>query len=290
MRAKNFAAAAILFFTPLAGFAAPQLTKLWELDGLKNPESVVYDAQRGVLYVSNVNGAPPEKDGNGFISRVSPDGKLLDESWVSGMNAPKGLALHGDKLYTADIDTLVEIDVAHGKVLHRYAAPQAKFLNDVTIDRQGRVYVSDMLDNTIYRLADGRFELWLKDEALESPNGLYAEHDRIVEGAWGAMTGEGFNTKTPGHLKTIALRDKKISSLGGGKPIGNLDGVAANGRGAYFVTDWVAGKLFHVSPTGDTELLLEPGQGSADLSYVKDKKLLLVPMMSTNQLLAFRVN
>lgn len=282
------ATASLLICTALFNPAtADSLTKIWEAPGFKNPESVIYDAKRKVLYVSNVNGNPPEKDGNGFISRVSPDGKLLDAEWIKGLDAPKGLAISRDRLYVTDIDALVEIDLNRG-VIHKKYPAQAKFLNDAAVDNQGRVYVSDMLDDAIYRLADGKFDLWLKDSKLESPNGLYAERGRLVMGAWGVMT-EGFSTQVPGHLKTISLRDKKIESLGSGAPVGNLDGVESDGHGAYFVTDWMAGKLFLIKPSGDAVELLKLEQGSADLTYIKDKKLLIIPMMSGTMLIAYRV-
>lgn len=127
-----------------------------------------------------------------------------------------------------------------------------------------------MMDDAIYRLADDKFELWLKDTKLESPNGLYAERGRLVMGAWGVMTG-GFSTQVPGHLKTISLRDKKIESLGSGAPAGNLDGVESDGHGAYFVTDCMARKLFFIKPSGDAVEVLKLEQGSADLTYIKDQ-------------------
>lgn len=276
-----------LSVTTLAGAATAMLAPLWEVTGLKNPESVIYDAQRDVLYVSNVDGNPPDQDGKGSIARVSADGKMLEPEWIGGLNAPKGMALRGAILYVADINTLVEIDTKKGRVTKKYPAAQAKFLNDVTIDRHGDVYVSDMLDNAIYRLADGAFELWLKDDALQFPNGLHAEQERLVVGAWGVMT-EGFNTKIPGHLKIVSFQDKRVTGLGSGTPAGNLDGVESDGRGAYYVTDWMAGKLLRIRPSGEAELLLDLAQGSADLTYVQNKHLLLIPMMSDNKLLAFK--
>lgn len=286
MKTKWLLLCAVVFVSSVAH--AEALAPLWTLDGFKNPESVVYDAKRKVLYVSNVNGAPPDKDGNGFISRVGPDGKMLDAEWVQGLHAPKGLAISRDKLYVADIDSLIEIDLKTGAISKRHAAPQAKFLNDVAADQAGNIYVSDMMDNAIYRLAGGKFEVWLKDAGLKSPNGLYAEPGRLIAGAWGVMT-DGFNTRVPGHLSVISLRDKKIASLGGGAPVGNLDGVEADGHGAYYVTDWMAGKLMHIDATGKAELLLQLDPGSADLTYIKRKRILIIPMMNTSRLLAYKV-
>jgi sugar lactone lactonase YvrE len=266
--------------------AEPEL--VWELEGFKQPESAVFDAEREVLYVSNIDGGPMDKDGKGQIAKVAPDGSLVEAEWVTGLDAPKGMALDGGTLYVSDIDRLVAIDVEAGEVAERHQAPDAQFLNDVTADAEGRIYVSDMMDNTIWRLADGSFEVWLKDEALEQPNGLLAEEDRIVVGAWGVMT-DGFATKTPGHLKAVDLETKEVSSLGEGEPVGNLDGVEPDGQGNYLVTDWTAGALLRIDPAGGAEQLLDLDQGSADLEYIADQQLAIVPMMNDDKLVAYRI-
>ncbi len=149
-----------------SGPATAEPAQVWETTGFNGPESALHDGGRGILYVSNVNGGPGDKDGNGFISRLGVDGKLLEESWVTGLDGPKGMALYMDRLYVSDIDRLVEIDVNTGTIVADYPAPGSKFLNDVAVDRTGRVYVSDMMDNAIYRLDQGSFELWLKDAKL----------------------------------------------------------------------------------------------------------------------------
>ncbi len=161
---------AIALVAASAAFAAvsAQPAVLWETTGLKTPESALAVPAEGFAYVSNVAGKPTEKDGNGFISKVSlADGKIIALEWAKGMDAPKGLALAGGKLYTADIDKLVEIDPASGKILAKYDAPGAMFLNDVAADAQGNVYVSDSNTSTIWRLAGGKLEKWLDGPAAE---------------------------------------------------------------------------------------------------------------------------
>lgn len=261
----------------------------WQTDGFKNPESVVYDKQREQLYVSNVNGKPTEKDGNGSIAIVSLDGDIETLDWVGGLDAPKGLAIHGDKLYVADIDTLVVIDIASGSISKRYTLSDAKFLNDVTAAANGDIYVSDMMLNRIHRLRDGKFSIWLEDPALENPNGLLAQDSRLVVGAWGVMT-DGFATETPGHLKAVSYSNKSISSIGSGKPVGNLDGVETDADGDFYVTDWMAGALLHIDTAGTAEKLLDLNQGSADHEYILERDLLLIPMMNDNKLLAYRAH
>ncbi|MEN9847864.1 MAG: hypothetical protein RL368_604 [Pseudomonadota bacterium] len=295
MNVKNFAASLLLTMN-MASIAAepvkvdlPQFTPAWTLsEGLDTPESVVYDAKNKRLYVSNVQGNPPEKDGKGYISVVSLEGKAINKIWVKDLNAPKGMAVVNDILYVADIDTLLAISINDGKVTQRYPAVGSQFLNDVTADKHGNVYVSDMFTNSIWCLCKGKFEMWLNDPALESPNGLFAEDKRLVVGTWGIRT-EGFTTTRLGYLKAVSLTDKKISIISD-KPVGNLDGVMSDGAQGYFATDWMAGKLFYFDPTGKVHETLKLGQGSADASYIAEKKLLLVPMMKENKLMAFKKN
>ncbi len=262
--------------------------KMWETAGFKNPESALFDAEARTVYVSNVNGEGTAKDGNGFISKVSPDGKVVAMDWVTGLDGPKGLAKVGGKLYVADIDKLAEIDIASGKVVKTYDAKDAKFLNDVAADAAGTIYVSDMATNTIWRLSGGTFEVFLNDAKLEGPNGLLVEGDTLLVGAWGVMT-DGFATKVPGHLKAVSLKDKTITSRGDGAPTGNLDGLEPFGDGTYLVSDWMAGKVLSMTADGKTAELTNLGQGTADLGYDPSTKTAFIPQMMTGVLYGFKV-
>lgn len=265
-----------------------ELELMWEVSGLANPESVVYDPRLNLLYVSNVNGGPNDKDGNGYISLVSMDGRIINEKWVAGLNGPKGLALHGTTLYTADIDELVAIDVDHGQITDKYKVSDAKFLNDVAAAPNGDVYVSDMLTNRIHLLSGGSFTIWIESADLEAPNGLDVVGDNVILGAWGVMT-DGFATAVPGHLKSISINDKSITSIGDGSPVGNLDGVEVDKNGGFYVTDWMNGKLFHISSTGEAKELLSLKQGSADHEFIIEKGLMFIPMMNDNIMYAYKV-
>jgi hypothetical protein len=261
----------------------------WELDGLSNPESVIYDPKLNHLYVSNVNGSPIEKDGNGFISIVSLDGKIIQEKWVIGLNAPKGLALHGRTLYTADINELVGIDINSGQIISKFKVDDAKFLNDVTASENGDIYISDMLLNRIHLLTEDNFSIWIESSELEAPNGLLALEDEIILGSWGKMT-EGFATEIPGHLKRISIKDKTIQSIGDGSSVGNLDGVESDDNGGFYITDWISGKLLHINSLGEVSELLDLPQGSADHEVIIEKNLIFIPLMMDNKLLSYIIN
>ncbi len=267
---------------------ANKLELSWELTGLSTPESALYDSDKNIIYVSNINGGPMEKDGNGFISIISPEGKLINLNWVKGLNAPKGMSLFADKLYVADIDMLVVIDTNTGDILEQYQGSNAKFLNDVTVTKDGKVFVSDMLTNTIYCLEGSTFDVWLNDEKLISPNGLHAEPEQLIVGSWGVMT-DGFATKVPGHMLSVHYDSKSISNLGNGQSVGNLDGVEPIGEN-FLVTDWMVGKLYKIDRAGNAELLLELEQGMADHEFITEENLILLPMMKNDKLLAYTLS
>ena len=268
--------------------AAAGPAKLWEVTGLEAPESALPDPEAGVVYVSSVGGASGDKNGNGFISKIALDGKMVSLKWAAGLDAPKGLARAGERLYVADIDRLVEIDVKTGKALASYPAKGARFLNDVAADGEGRIYVADTFTNTIWRLAEGRFEPWLASKALNSPNGLLVQGDKLIVAPWG-VTAEDGKPGVPAGLLEVSLKDKSVRPLGDGTPVGNLDGIEAEGPSTYLVTDWVAGALFRIETSGKVTPLLDFNQGSADIGYVPSTKTVLVPLMNDNRLEAYRI-
>jgi sugar lactone lactonase YvrE len=286
-----------ILLAALAGMAAGSATAAGSLSlvphasvktGLANPESALWSAACGCFYVSNVAGGATDADGNGYLSKVGADGTLIDPQWVTGLDAPKGLAERDGRLWVSDINVLVEIDAASGRVLARHRAEGAKFLNDVAAGPDGSVYVTDMLGDAIWRLRDGRFEAWATGPALEHPNGLYAERDRLLLATWGVIDGEGFATSVPGRLKSVDYATATVTDISP-LPVGNLDGIEPDGHGGYLVTDWVAGRVLRMAPGHGHELLLESGKGTADLGVHPGEGVVALPMMLDNRLDLFRI-
>lgn len=209
---------------------APRLEQVWRVGGLANPESAALSADGTFLYVTNVNGEGEVKDGNGFIARVSTDGRLLEREFATGLDAPKGIMLGGDALYVADIDRLVVLDAATGAVRRRVAAPEAVFLNDLTFAPDGAVLMADSGAARIYAVRADTAEVWLEHDLLESANGLLAEPGRLVV------------TTMAGRLLAIDYESRAITVLAEG--LGDADGVAALGEGRYLVSEWPG--LMHV--------------------------------------------
>ena len=124
---------------------------------MSTPESALHDPEADVYLVSNINGGPGDRDDNGFISRVSPDGQVLDLKWIDGadpgvtLHAPKGSAVYGDRFYVADIDVVRRFDRTSGAPLGAWAVPNAGFLNDVAVGADGTVYVGRIPDFPVTR-------------------------------------------------------------------------------------------------------------------------------------------
>ncbi|HEY8993712.1 MAG TPA: hypothetical protein VIM71_03425 [Lacunisphaera sp.] len=262
---------------------------LWETSGFIGPESVVFDARRNEFYVSNMGtfGQTPVP-GDGFISRVSVDGQILELKWVTGLEDPKGLALANGRLYVGDEPAMAEIDISAGKIVARYAPADgwANF-NDCTADAAGNVYVCSGRLDTVFRLSGGKFEPWYKLDKAKTggPNGLKAERDCLLLGGWSVLGADG--KEQLGHISTVAYADKKLGRLGD-QPVCHIDGLEPDGHGGYTVTDWLTGDVLHVSADGKPATLMQTGKGTADHTYLVEKKLLIVPQMMEHKLRAYR--
>jgi sugar lactone lactonase YvrE len=262
------------FFTSqvAANGPAPRLEQIWVSRGFSSPEGVAVVGD--TLLISNVAGDATEKDGLGWISRVSKEGKILEEKWVEGLNAPKGMAAHNGLLYVADIDTFHTINIETGERLNSYKIQGAGFLNDVTV-WNGDVYVSDSARNTIHKLDENGSRPWLTAPILSGVNGLLGQEDRLI-----------VSTMTRGLLLSIDV-DGKIEELGSGMI--DADGVAALGHGSFLVSSWT-GRIWHVGPGGTVTSILETeaeGINQNDLTGVGS--LIVVPNWSPGTVTAWRV-
>jgi len=98
------------------------------------------------------------------------DGKIIAVDWVPGLNAPKGLGLYKGKLYAADIDEVVVVDIKKGAIDKKIPIDGAKGLNDISIGSDGVVWVSDSKNNVIYKIENDKPSVYL--EGLKGANGV----------------------------------------------------------------------------------------------------------------------
>lgn len=257
-----------------------EVVESWKTDTvLMTPESVIYDKARNVIYVSDMNNEPRKKDGNGFISKLGIDGKILELHWVDGLSSPKGLAIVGDTLYTADVDEVVAIDINKGVITKKYTMAGMKMLNDIASAPDGTIYTADTDANKIYKFNNGRLTEWLT-EGLNGPNGLLVDGNRLLLASQGSndFATIDFETKT-----------KKVVTEG----VNHADGIAFTGiQGYYLVSDW-GGEIYMINPDFSKVSLINTKDkqwNSADIDFVPEFNLILVPTFYKNCIIAYKLS
>lgn len=252
----------------------PTLTKIWETgETLTTCESVLFDGSTGNIYVSNIEGSPTEKDGKGSISILDKNGTIVNQTLVSGLNAPKGMAISDGKLYVTDIDELVEIDLGSGEILNKYPVPGAEFLNDAA-SYNGKIYFTDMNKGLVHVLDEG--EVSTVSEGNTSINGVALSNDGKMYG----LDGSGLKM-----IKSDGTSEMVNTVVTGG------DGLIILGDGNYVASRW-AGEIYFVDEDGETLLLdtKEAGSNTADIGFIPEDNLVLVPTFGKNKVVAYKLD
>jgi len=268
-----------LFFLSLATFTITiinaqehKLEKIWETDSIVAvPESVL--PVNGLLYVSLIDGGSWDADSKGGIAKLDLDGKNYTGDWITGLSAPKGMGVIGNRLYVADLSEVVVIDIMKGKIEKKITIDSATGLNDITVTDKGVIYVSDSRSGKIWRIENDLPSLYL--ENMKGVNGLRAVGDDLI-----IASGKSF-------IKADA--QKKIT------PIAELpqggDGIEPIGNGDYIVTAW-GGYIWYVHADGRIETLLETHQqkkNTADIGYDPVKKIVYVPTFNAKTVVAYQL-
>ncbi|RXK87200.1 NHL repeat-containing protein [Filimonas effusa] len=256
--------------------AQRQLHEIWATDTVLNvPESVLYDASQDLLFVSLIGGLPNlNNEGRGSIGKLSTNGKIIDTNWVKGLNAPKGMAKFRNTLYVTDANEVAVIDIKKGIVTQKIPIPGAVFLNDITVDNWGIVYVSDSRLNKIHRIEKGQVSLYLDN--VDNVNGLLA-------------VGEDLYAVSAGRLLKISA-DKKITTLATGMEK-STDGLVQIAPGEFIISSWI-GVIYNVFESGKVIQLTDYRSAkinTADLGYHPKKKVLYVPTFWNKRVIAFDV-
>ena len=252
-----------------------KFTKLWETKpGLSVPESVLYDAATGLVYVANINGKSSEKDGNGFISLLTQNGEIVKADWATGLDAPKGMGIWKKHLFVTNIDEVVEIDLVIGKILNRYRAVNSVFLNDLAIDNQGNIYITDSQASELFLLKNGKISLWKSGDEFKGANGLYYKSNTIYVGTKNAI------------LKIDLANGKVEKALDN---TGSVDGLYLTSDGKFIFSDW-SGHVYMAAPDKIPELLLDTTAekvNAADFGVIPGKNVILIPTFFDNRVMAY---
>ncbi|MGC9386016.1 MAG: SMP-30/gluconolactonase/LRE family protein [Hydrogenovibrio sp.] len=248
--------------------------------GFATPEAMEYDADSDTYLVANINGSPFEKDDNGFISKLSPDGKVMELKWLDGtrddiaLNAPKGMVARDGKLYVADIDRLRVFDLKTKKQLDDIVFPGSGFINGVSTAPDGGLYVTDSgmapgfkpSDTEALYKVDTRGKITqLKSGKLGHPNGVYAQGDTL----WMVTLGSG-------QLRTMTLDGTEKSRMT--LPFNRLDGLIVTNDNRLITSSWKAKGVYEITPDDHLKLIVGELESPADLGYDSQRNRLLIPL------------
>jgi len=249
--------------------------KLWATDTiLKVPESVLVDDKENCLWVSNIDGAANGKDGKGSISKLSKTGTPINLDWITGLNAPKGMAKYKQELYVADLTELVVIDIKKGVIKNKIKVEGSVFLNDVTVNKNGAVFVSDSRTGKVHRYENNM--VTTEVEKLQGPNGLLSIDDQLLILDRGSL----LSFTTGGTISKI---------MDGMDP--STDGIEKVAPNQYIVSCW-NGIVYFVAP-GTPKITLFDTRAekinSADIGYDAKNKIIYVPTFLKNSVVAYQL-
>ncbi|MEO7034908.1 MAG: hypothetical protein ABI548_13450 [Polyangiaceae bacterium] len=265
---------------------APGPTPVFRItEGIATPESVLYDEANDRYLVSNIDGKPDGVDGNGYITEISPDGKVVKPKFIAGggkvkLDAPKGTGIAGGILYVADISVVRKFDLKTGAPKGDILIPGATFLNDIAVAKDGRVFVSDSgikssatgFDPTgsdaVYVIDHGKVKPVAKGKDLGRPNGLLA-------------VDKGVLVVTFGSNELYRLDEKGAKQDVTKLPGGGLDGIAQAGD-SLLVSSWQTSTVYRGTLGGSFEPALTELKGPADIGFDSKRKRLLVPRFLEN--------
>ena len=249
---------------------------------LKTPESVLYDSQRDLYWVSNIAGSPTGLDNNGYLSQLQPNGEMKNAAFIAGgrngvtLNAPKGMALRDGVLFVADIDWVRRFDAETGEPKGGVHLPKASFLNDIALGDDGSIFVSDtgvrMQDgalvpsgsDAIYRISGEQVTVFAQGSHLQRPNGLLSHGSGLLC----VMFGSNELVQFDAHGEVQAILEL---------PAGRLDGLVRLPDGRLAVSSWDANTVFAGTLTSGFSPLSGEIQTPADLGFDSKRSILLVP-------------
>jgi hypothetical protein len=256
--------------------------------GIAFPESVAYDPKAKVLYTGQWSELkPPDKDGKGRISKLSLDGKVLEDRFLPAhgetLHKPKGIWVRGDRLWVTDIDAVWIFDLKSRKG-RKLDLPGMGFANDPAVQGNA-LFISDNRGDMLYRVEPGDFLNHQGNPQIAvvfagksiNPNGLYPARD-------GSLLMVGFQSLKQARGIYSVTKSGEIKTLS--KEIGGLDGVYQLRDGSLLVTDWNSGSLFRWSPKTGMQTLASGFKGPADFCVIPDAKGLtvVVPDLVQSQL------
>lgn len=272
--------AILLMLLPAEGLA-------FEVLGLSTPESFIVDPATGNYFISNINGAPTDRDNNGFITKLDRAGKVVAMEFIRAsaknpLHAPKGMAVVGGSLWVTDIDHVKTYDTGSGAPVADLDLTSfgVAFLNDIAADGAGNIFVSDMQANKIFKIdtKERKVSTFAEGEKLGQPNGLVVDpkSGRLIMVSWGL--GQVVEIDPNGQMKPLSEKTFK-----------NLDGVDFSAGGDLYFSSFTRGEIYRLKPGGAVETFKSGLTTPADINIDRKNNLLLIPLFEGNSAATLKI-
>jgi len=260
--------------------------------GFETPESVEYYSKEDLYLVTNIHGNPLEKDGNGFVSKVKPDGTILNLKWIDGaiegvdLDAPKGAEIVGNYLYITDLQNIRIFELPSGKPHKTIHIKDSTFLNGITKADEDSVYVTDSGlkegfapsgTDTVYQIdRNGNVKSILKDPEMGRPNGIIHSNNELYIVTFGS--GELFKIDEQ-HIKQPMPKPSKAG----------LDGFVQLEDGTFLISSWGESAIYSYHKN-KYEVLFKDLDAPADMGIDTKRNRLLIPLFKENKLVILSLN
>ena len=272
----------------------PRARRVGTVEGFYGPEGVKYDPEQDVYFVSNMLGFGSVKDGDGYIVRIDAANLGRSEIFIrSGRNgvvldAPKGMAIHGDTLWVTDIDVLRAFDRRTGAPLATVDLRQqgAVLLNDVAVGPDGALRVTDsgiiMSDkgvlhpggDKVFLVGPNRaISVLAEGNVLGRPNGITWDP---TGRRWIVVSFDPF------HSEVYALNAGTDARTVLASGLGKFDGVEVLADGRLLVTSWSDSSV-HAFGGGRDERIIRHLINPADLGLDTRRNRVAVPLVTMNR-------
>lgn len=246
--------------------------------GLQGPESVQYDAEQDLYFISNFNG-DAAADSNGFISRAQPDGTIDSLKFMTGTQAhplhgPRGMDIKGDTLFVADQKGVHGFNRQTGKHISftDFTEFEPGFLNDLSVGPDGNLYVTDSGKPLLYRMSGDNVTIAVDDLSHVNNGIMFDEvNRRLVMAAW--ADGRTFLSWDP--IST------KLDSAGTGVG-GHYDGIEPLDGNRFIVTSQADSTLQLINNGSGQIFLHVPGK-PADMGIDTKRNRVAVPYIALNR-------
>ncbi len=227
-----------------------------------SPESIDYDSLNSNYYISNSsNGQILKWDGNSLT--------IFTDNIGFG---PHGIEIVNNTIFVCSGSNLLGFDLEDGSQILDYNL-NATFLNGITHSNQD-LYISDFGDKILYRYNFLKNNIEIISTFEERPNGVCFDefNNRILVVCWGS--------NAPIYEVDLINNNHNTLLYSG---LGNLDGIAIDDCGYFYVSAWSDNSIYRYSPNfQEVQLVVENLSHPADIFYNKITNTLAIPNSLNN--------